>query len=97
MINGTKSSWKLVTGDVPQVQILSPLPLRNFINDLDNGAACTLNRFPDDTTNDCTANQGDLNKLKNCKKEFMKVNKEKCKVLQLGRNKPRHQYWSGPD
>lgn len=93
MIHSTKSSWKLVTGDVPQVLILSPLPLKIFNNDSDNGAACTLNKFPDDTTNDCTANQRDVAKLENCIEEFMKFNKEKCKVLHLGMNKPRHQYW----
>lgn len=71
--------------------------MKNFINDLDSGAACTLNKFPDDTTNDCAANQRDPNKLENYKEELMEINKEKCKVLHLGRNKPSHQYWSLPD
>lgn len=81
----------------PQVLILSSLPLKSFINGLDNGAACTLNKFPDDTTNDCTPNQRDLNKLENYKEKLMKLSKEKCKILHLVRNKPRHQNWSGPD
>lgn len=92
-----KSRWKVVTGDVAQVLILNPLPLKNFINDLKNGVACTLIKFSDDTTNDGAASQRDLNKLENYEEEFMEINKEKCKVLHLGRNKPRHQYWSRHD
>lgn len=81
----------------PQVLILSHLPSKNFINDLDIGAACTLNKLPNDTTNNCAANQRDLDKLENYEEEFMKINKDKYKVLHLGRNKSRHQHWSGPD
>lgn len=54
--------FQLEASDVPQVQKLSPLPLKNFLNDLNNEVACTVKKFPDDTTNDCTANQRDLNK-----------------------------------
>lgn len=53
---------QLEASDVPRVQKLSPLSLKNFLNDLDNDAACTVNKFPDDITNDCTAHQKDLNK-----------------------------------
>ncbi|KAK4810524.1 hypothetical protein QYF61_004487 [Mycteria americana] len=44
----------------------------------------------------CAAIQRDLNRLQKwVDRNFMKFNKEKCKVLHLGRNSPMHHYMLG--
>jgi len=46
-----------------------------------------------DTPESCVAIQRDINSLEKwADRNLVKFSKEKCKVLSLGRNKPRHQY-----
>ncbi|KAK4807114.1 hypothetical protein QYF61_018455 [Mycteria americana] len=104
VISGTKSSWWPETSSVPQGSILGPILLKVFINELDDGAQCTLSKFSDntkvggvaDTPEGGAAIQRDLDRLEKwANRNLMKFNKGKCQVLHLGRNNPRHQYMLG--
>lgn len=69
-----------------------------FINNLDNGTACTLRKFADDkklrgaegvtdVPDGCAATQGDLNRLETwAERNLRKFNKKEHQVLHLRRN-----------
>lgn len=103
-IDGSTSSWRAVTSGVPQGSVLGPVLFNIFINDLDNRVDGLLIKFADDTKLGGLANtqderttlQSNLDWLEDwAERNKMSFNREKCKVVHLGRKNVGHTYRMG--
>ena len=101
-VNGSCSSKTQVHSGVPQGSVLGPILFIYYINDLPSVTTCNLKIFADDTKAYTPINSvNDQIKLQTCinslsdwtDKWLLKFNGSKCKVLHIGENNPRYDYF----
>ncbi|GAB0184910.1 mitochondrial enolase superfamily member 1 [Grus japonensis] len=100
VVNRSYSNWQPVTSGIN----IGPKLFNIFVSELDGGIKCTLMKFADDTkpSGEVDASEGratlqeDLDRLEEwANKNLMKFNKDKCKVLHLGKHNPGVQHRMG--
>ena len=100
-VKGTSSEWRCVWSGVPQGSVLGPRLFLVYVNDLLDGLDSHGKLFADDVKvfrrvrniQDRNNLQDDLDKLDEWSRRWkLKFNREKCKVMHIGRRNPCYDY-----
>ena len=100
-VKGICSEWGGVGSGVPQGSVLGPTLFLIYINDILDGLNSRGKLFADDlklyrkvmSSDDRQGLQDDLSKLEEWSRKWkLKFNKEKCKVMHIGRKNAGHNY-----
>ena len=103
-VNNASSNCLPVTSGVPQGSVLGPTLFIYFINDLPDITQVPMKIFADDTKvfteihseNDKTKLQNAIDDMYNWTDDWLlRFNDSKCKIMHLGKNNPRYQYYIG--
>ena len=96
LIQGSSSTWEIVSSGVPQGSILGPTLFIIYINDLPRRIQSKIQLFADDTKiyrhiqseSDITLLQDDLNRLTRWSNQWkLRFNASKCQVLRIGEHR----------
>ena len=91
-----------MTSGVPQGSVLGPVLFIYYINDLPDAVKCLLKLFADDskaympilTASQHQILQESINNLVHWSDKWLiKFNSDKCKILHLGSNNPKHNFY----
>ena len=101
-INSASSSRVHVTSGVPQGSVLGPILFIYYINDMPDLVNCSMKIFADDTkAYMAIPTEKERDNLQDCIDKLnswtdnwlLRFNTDKCKVLHIGRNNPRYNYY----
>lgn len=98
-IYNTFSKNKSVQSGVPQGSVLGPTLFLIYINDISRNLVSSIYLFADDVklfnhSSNCNCIQNDLDKISSwCNEWQLKVATQKCNVLYIGKNNPKHKYF----
>jgi hypothetical protein len=101
ILGNAASDWVKVTSGVPQGSVLGPILFLIYINDIDDGIACKLLKFADDTkiysevgsSDDILKLQNDLIQMGKWSSDWLMLfNTGKCKVMHFGSNNVQTSY-----
>ena len=99
-VNSSTSTWKPVVSGIPQGSILGPILFTLYVNDIPSQLQSIIAMYADDTklfsallSENPNNLVGDLQVLEEWSKRFqMKFHPDKCHVMHIGTNNPRHEY-----
>ena len=107
MVNAEESDWREVSSGIPQGSVLGPCLFIIYINDLPKAVQSETKIFADDTKVYAEVAEGgaerlqdDIDSLQDWSRAWqIEFNRDKCAVVHLGKNNPRHEYYmkSGDD
>ena len=101
-VDGEYSRWERVKSGIPQGSVLGPTLFVLFINDMPDVCTSVCQLFADDakiyrkvnTQAECETLQEDIKRLHDWSTTWQLLfNLDKCKILHIGKNNKKHEYW----